>query len=40
MARERQVEGKAVVYPHRRTAEILNVPRWDADDERRYLAGG
>ncbi len=40
MARERQVEGKAIVYPHRRTAEILNVPRWDADDERRYLAAG
>jgi threonine dehydrogenase-like Zn-dependent dehydrogenase len=40
MARERQVEGKAIVYPHRRTAEILNVPRWDADDERRYLADG
>jgi L-sorbose 1-phosphate reductase len=40
MAREGRVEGKAIVYPHRPSADILTVPRWDADDERRYLAVG
>ncbi len=40
MARERRVEGKAVVYPHRRSRAIATVPRWDAQDEQRYLAGG
>ena len=40
MARERRVEGKAIVYPHRRTDSIANVRRWDADDEQRYLAAG
>jgi len=40
MAREGRLEGKAVVYPHRRSDAILHVPRWGADDERRYLAGG
>jgi threonine dehydrogenase-like Zn-dependent dehydrogenase len=40
MARERRVDGKAVVYPHRSGDTILNVPRWDAEDEQRYLAGG
>jgi len=39
MARERRVEGKAIVYPHRRTETIANVSRWSADDEQRYLAG-
>jgi threonine dehydrogenase-like Zn-dependent dehydrogenase len=39
MARERRVEGKAVVYPHRPTDSIATVPRWSAEDERRYLAG-
>jgi threonine dehydrogenase-like Zn-dependent dehydrogenase len=38
MARERRVEGKAVVYPHRRSGSIATVPRWTADDEQRYLA--
>jgi L-sorbose 1-phosphate reductase len=38
MARQHRVEGKAVVYPQRRTSAIATVPRWDADDERRYLA--
>jgi threonine dehydrogenase-like Zn-dependent dehydrogenase len=40
MARERRVEGKAVVYPHRPSRAIATVPRWDAQDEQRYLAGG
>jgi threonine dehydrogenase-like Zn-dependent dehydrogenase len=38
MARQQRVEGKAIVYPHRRSASIASVSRWDADDERRYLA--
>lgn len=39
MARQHRVEGKAIVYPQRRSPSIVTVPRWDADDERRYLAG-
>jgi threonine dehydrogenase-like Zn-dependent dehydrogenase len=39
MARDGQVDGKAIIYPHRATDSIATVPRWDADDERRYLAG-
>jgi threonine dehydrogenase-like Zn-dependent dehydrogenase len=38
MARHRQVQGKAIVYPHRPSHEILTVPRWTAEDEGRYLA--
>lgn len=37
MARNQAIDGKAVVYPHRRSASILSVARWDADDERVYL---
>jgi L-iditol 2-dehydrogenase len=40
MAREHRVEGKAIVYPHRRSSEILTVPRWDRVDEQRFLAAG
>jgi threonine dehydrogenase-like Zn-dependent dehydrogenase len=40
MARQREVAGKAVVYPHRRSDAVATVPRWDGDDERRYLAAG
>jgi len=39
MAREGRVQGKAIVYPHRRSDAITDVSRWDADDEQRYLAG-
>jgi L-sorbose 1-phosphate reductase len=39
MAREQRIEGKAIVYPHRRATSIATVPRWDADDERRHLDG-
>ena len=39
MARVQAIDGKAVVYPHRRTSSLLAVARWDAEDERRYLAG-
>lgn len=40
MARDQRVEGKAIVYPHRRTDNIATVARWDAADEQRYLATG
>jgi threonine dehydrogenase-like Zn-dependent dehydrogenase len=39
-AKARLIEGKAVVYPHRRTGEIRAVHSWSAEDERAYLAGG
>jgi hypothetical protein len=38
MARAGRVQGKAVVYPHRRAGVILTVPRWDVADEAAYLA--
>ncbi len=37
MIRDQAIDGKAVVYPHRRTPEILSVRRWTAADERAYL---
>ncbi len=40
MAREGRVQGKAIVYPHRHADTIMDVPRWDAADEQRYLAAG
>jgi len=39
MIKSREIDGKAIVYPHRRTKEILSVPLWSAEDERDYLAG-
>jgi L-sorbose 1-phosphate reductase len=38
MARDGRVQGKAIVYPHRRCDAIATVERWDATDEQRYLA--
>ncbi len=35
----REIDGKAVVYPHRRTDTIRTVPAWTAADEAAYLAG-
>jgi threonine dehydrogenase-like Zn-dependent dehydrogenase len=32
-----EIDGKAVVYPHRRTAEIRAVKSWSAQDEADYL---
>ena len=32
------LDGKAIVYPHRRTANILSVPSWNAADEQSYLS--
>ncbi len=37
MIKNQELDGKAVVYPHRRTDRILAVDRWEAADERRYL---
>ena len=37
MVKAQQLDGKAVVYPHRRSAEILAVPAWSAEDEKSYL---
>ncbi len=37
MIKNQEMDGKAVVYPHRRTDRILAVDRWEAADERRYL---
>jgi L-iditol 2-dehydrogenase len=38
MVQNQKIDGKAVVYPHRRTTEISVVDSWMADDERHYLA--
>lgn len=38
MIQAQAIDGKAVVYPHRRTAGILAVKRWTAQDEENYLA--
>ncbi len=37
MIQAQAIDGKAVVYPHRRTTEILTVKRWTAQDEDDYL---
>lgn len=38
MARDGRVQGKAIVYPHRRSDAIRDVNRWSAEDEQHYLA--
>lgn len=38
MARDGRVQGKAIVYPHRRSSAIRDVERWSAEDEQRYLS--
>jgi hypothetical protein len=35
--RRREIDGKAVIYPHRRIPRIQEVTRWTAEDESRYL---
>ncbi len=37
MVMAQEIDGKAVVYPHRRTNEIRVVKSWTAQDEREYL---
>jgi len=39
MVKAQEIDGKAVVYPHRRSQKIVAVPYWTAEDERAYLAG-
>lgn len=38
MVKAQEIDGKAVVYPHRRTHEIMAVPSWTVEDEHAYLA--
>ena len=40
MIKAQAIDGKAVVYPHRRTSHIRTVKSWTAEDERAYLADG
>jgi threonine dehydrogenase-like Zn-dependent dehydrogenase len=39
MIKAEEIDGKAVLYPHRRTSHIHTVKSWTAEDERAYLAG-
>jgi L-iditol 2-dehydrogenase len=38
--RRQSMDGKAIIYPHRRIEKPLAVERWTAEDEKAYLAGG
>jgi hypothetical protein len=40
MIKAQAIDGKAVVYPHRPTNEILSVKSWSAQDEEQWLVGG
>ena len=40
MVKAQEIDGKAVVYPHRRTQEMRAVHSWTAEDERGYLTSG
>ena len=37
MVAKQEIDGKAVVYPHRRSKEIRAVEAWTAEDEKAYL---
>jgi hypothetical protein len=37
LARNREIDGKAIVYPHRRTQKAISVAEWTSSDERSYL---
>ncbi len=37
LIRNRNIDGKAVIYPHRRTNEMMFVPCWTGQDEVSYL---
>jgi threonine dehydrogenase-like Zn-dependent dehydrogenase len=39
MIKAQAINGKAVVYPHRRTPSVLDVKSWSAQDESSYLDG-
>lgn len=38
MVKTQQIDGKAIIYPHRRTSEIKTVQTWTATDEQDYLS--
>jgi hypothetical protein len=38
MVKMHSLDGKAVVYPHRKTSAILSATHWSATDEQAYLA--
>jgi hypothetical protein len=40
LVKAQQIDGKAVVYPHRRSEKILQVPAWSPRDEAAYLQTG
>jgi len=40
IVKRQEINGKAVVYPHRRAEEILSVERWTSADEALYLIEG
>jgi hypothetical protein len=37
MIKAQAINGKAVVYPHRRAASILGVRSWSSQDESNFL---
>ena len=37
MVKAQQIDGKAIVYPHRRTEKVLSVDSWSLSDEKQYL---
>jgi malic enzyme len=37
---DRRIDGKAIIYPHRRTTVMQSVPSWTGADEERYLREG
>ena len=39
MVKAQEIDGKAIIYPHRRTDTIQSVDSWSAKDERTYLVG-
>lgn len=40
MVKNQDLDGKAVVYPHRKTDKILTVDNWTAENEKQYLTNG
>ncbi len=39
MIKRQELDGKAIIYPHRRIAEIRTVESWTPGDEQKHLAG-
>ena len=40
IVKSQEMDGKAIVYPHRRTEKILSVGQWTSADEKFYLFEG